>query len=121
MRHDARPQRHPLQYPGGRMRRAATLPLALLSGLLLAACADDRPTPTAPVGPPGRVNDIIVTTTDTRGQPVGGLSSTEFASFTRGQAQFERTFTQAGGLGPIFNASSCSECHGEEEGPVGGT
>ena len=101
------------------MRRAATLPLTLLSGLLLAACTDDRPTPTAPLTPPGRANDIIVSTTDTRGQPVAGLSSTELAAFTRGRTQFQRAFTQTSGLGPIFNASSCSECHGEAAGPAG--
>ena len=103
------------------MRRAAQVSTTLLFGLLLAACRDDRPAPTAPLAPPDRANDIIVSTTDTRGQPVAGLSSAELAAFTRGQVQFERTFTQTGGLGPIFNASSCAECHGEEEGPVGGT
>jgi CxxC motif-containing protein (DUF1111 family) len=55
------------------------------------------------------------------GGPIGGLSSAQLASFQRGQEQFERAFIQSTGLGPTFNASSCVECHGEEEGPVGGT
>jgi CxxC motif-containing protein (DUF1111 family) len=100
------------------MRSAAKLSLTLLSGLLLAACSDERPTPTSPRTAPGLLADVTI---QSIGDPVPGLTSAQLAAFTRGKVQFERTFTQAGGLGPIFNASSCVECHGEDEGPVGGT
>ncbi len=105
------------------MRHAAKVPLTLLFGLLAAACTDARqgPSPTAPglqpVGPLGAVS----TDGTTLGQPVPGLSLSQLAAFNRGQVQFERTFTQLTGLGPTFNASSCAECHGEEEGPPGFT
>jgi CxxC motif-containing protein (DUF1111 family) len=100
------------------MRCAAKLSLALLSGLLLAACSDERPSPTSPRTPPGIRGDVTIQSVE--GDPVPGLSASELAAFTRGKVVFQRTFTQSAGLGPIFNASSCVECHGEAEGPVGG-
>ncbi|HEX6750118.1 MAG TPA: di-heme oxidoredictase family protein [Longimicrobium sp.] len=105
------------------MRRAAQVPLTLLFGLLAAACTDARqgPSPTAtgvqPVGPLGAVS----TAGTTLGQPVPGLSLSQLAAFNRGAEIFDTNFNQFNGLGPIFNASSCAECHGEEEGPLGGT
>ena len=44
------------------------------------------------------------------------------ASFARGDAQFERIFTVADGLGPIFNQPSCETCHpGDGRGTPGTT
>lgn len=43
--------------------------------------------------------------------PVEGLSSAELAAFARGDAEFERRFAPATGLGPIFNNASCASCH----------
>jgi CxxC motif-containing protein (DUF1111 family) len=101
------------------MRLAAKLPLALLPGLLLAACTDDRLTPTSPRVPPHPLADVTAMATQL-GDPVPGLTAAQLAAFTRGKVIFQQTFNQSAGLGPIFNASSCVECHGEEEGPVGG-
>jgi CxxC motif-containing protein (DUF1111 family) len=53
------------------------------------------------------------------GGPLDGLSQEEQARFTAGRAVFERTFTPETGLGPIFNANGCAECH--EAPVVGGT
>jgi len=98
------------------MRRAAYLPLTLL-GLLVAACTDDLQSPvsSAPAAP------RRVVTASSLGGPVPGLTTAQMAAFTRGQAIFDRTFTQSTGLGPAFNASSCAECHGEDDGVLGGT
>jgi CxxC motif-containing protein (DUF1111 family) len=52
------------------------------------------------------------------GDPLGGLSPAERARFDSGRVVFESTFTAAVGLGPLFNASSCAECH--EDPVVGG-
>jgi CxxC motif-containing protein (DUF1111 family) len=52
------------------------------------------------------------------GDPVRGLSAAERARFDSGRVVFESTFTAAVGLGPLFNASGCAECH--EEPVVGG-
>jgi len=43
--------------------------------------------------------------------PVPGLSPAELATFARGDAEFERAFAPATGLGPIFNNVSCAACH----------
>ena len=51
------------------------------------------------------------------GDPLGGLSATERAQFDSGRAVFDSTFTPQVGLGPLFNASGCGECH---EDPVTG-
>ncbi|HEX8907480.1 MAG TPA: di-heme oxidoredictase family protein, partial [Longimicrobiaceae bacterium] len=55
------------------------------------------------------------------GQPISGLSLSQLSAFNRGKVLFEKTFTQYNGLGPIFNASSCRECHGETQDVTGGT
>ena len=53
------------------------------------------------------------------GDPVPGLSAAERARFERGRAVFDSVFTPETGLGPLFNANGCAECH---EDPVrGGT
>ncbi len=51
------------------------------------------------------------------GDPIAGLSKNERERFERGRVEFERVFTPETGLGPLFNAESCAECH---ESPVTG-
>jgi CxxC motif-containing protein (DUF1111 family) len=45
------------------------------------------------------------------GVPLFGLSGTLVAAFNAGRAEFEAVETIEGGLGPIFNDSSCVACH----------
>ena len=51
------------------------------------------------------------------GDPLAGLTPTERARFDQGQQVFNREFTPQTGLGPLFNSTSCAECH---EDPVPG-
>ena len=51
------------------------------------------------------------------GDPLRGLSAAERARFDSGRAVFDSAFTPQVGLGPLFNASRCGECH---EDPVTG-
>ncbi|OLC05622.1 MAG: hypothetical protein AUH42_07170 [Gemmatimonadetes bacterium 13_1_40CM_70_11] len=53
------------------------------------------------------------------GDPLPGLSEVERDKFTRGRAVFDSVFTPATGLGPLFNAVGCGECH--EDPKAGGT
>jgi CxxC motif-containing protein (DUF1111 family) len=45
------------------------------------------------------------------GDPLPGLSRDERDRFDKGKEVFGRVFTPETGLGPLFNANSCAECH----------
>jgi CxxC motif-containing protein (DUF1111 family) len=51
------------------------------------------------------------------GDPLPGLTAEELSRFEKGRVIFERKFTPETGLGPLFNADACAECH---EDPVAG-
>lgn len=53
------------------------------------------------------------------GDPLPGLTAAELDRFERGREVFERVFTPETGLGPLFNANACAECH--EDPVTGGT
>ena len=52
------------------------------------------------------------------GDPLRGLNREQQDRFQRGRAVFNNVFTPETGLGPLFNAVSCGECH--EEPAAGG-
>jgi CxxC motif-containing protein (DUF1111 family) len=76
------------------MRRALQL---LAAGLLLVAAACAKP--------------------PKPGEPLLGLDTAQRDQFDRGKAIFNRVFQPETGLGPLFNANACGECH---EDPVAG-
>ncbi len=51
------------------------------------------------------------------GDPLLGLSPDQRERFEKGKKAFERAFSPEEGLGPLFNANACGECH---EDPVAG-
>ncbi|MGH7645734.1 MAG: di-heme oxidoredictase family protein [Gemmatimonadales bacterium] len=51
------------------------------------------------------------------GDPLKGLTTEQRDQFNRGRRVFDSVFTPATGLGPLFNADACGECH---EDPVSG-
>jgi CxxC motif-containing protein (DUF1111 family) len=51
------------------------------------------------------------------GAPVPGLTASELARFEAGRTEFAHTLTDSEGLGPVFNDTSCADCH---LGPVAG-
>ena len=53
------------------------------------------------------------------GDPQPGLSRAQRDRFDKGRDVFTRQFTPETGLGPLFNATSCGECH--EEPATGGS
>lgn len=55
------------------------------------------------------------------GEPVGGLSTGERGRFLVGRALFERLATADEGLGPLYNAERCSDCHDRPAAGGGGT
>ena len=46
------------------------------------------------------------------GGPVPGLTRWQLAKFEEGRSLFRKHFAVSEGLGPLYNASSCVECHG---------
>jgi len=71
---------------------------AAAAAVALAACgaAGDREA-TRPGLPPG--------------SPLPGLTRAELGRFRLGEALFNRVYTPADGLGPLFNENQCSACH----------
>jgi CxxC motif-containing protein (DUF1111 family) len=47
------------------------------------------------------------------GDPLPGLTREQFARFRAGKAVFDRDFDAADGLGPVFNDTSCTNCHNQ--------
>ncbi len=54
------------------------------------------------------------------GSPLPFLNHDLQAKFLSGQVAFQHNFTPAEGLGPVFNDTSCQNCHGQAGGVVGG-
>jgi CxxC motif-containing protein (DUF1111 family) len=53
------------------------------------------------------------------GGPLPGLSPAQYRQFYQARDIFTKDFTPSDGLGPLFNAASCFECHGKP-GQIGG-
>src|SRR6516164_8422912 len=51
------------------------------------------------------------------GGSLAGLTPEQEAQFAQGKQTFQRVFNPTNGLGPLFNANSCAQCH---EAPVTG-
>lgn len=81
------------------MRAVVALLASSFCVLLLAACPK-KPPPQAELG-----------------APLLGLSQEHLDRFQKGKVLFQRKFTPETGLGPLFNADACGECH---EDPVAG-
>ena len=89
---------------GGRTARD----VLLLAALAPTACgsASDRPTTMPPAAP---------------GEPLPELAPGERGRFFVGRALFERLATADEGLGPLYNAKRCSDCHDQPVVGGGGT
>jgi CxxC motif-containing protein (DUF1111 family) len=47
------------------------------------------------------------------GDPLPGLTPDQLARFQAGKAVFDKDFDPLGGLGPVFNDTSCTNCHNQ--------
>lgn len=55
------------------------------------------------------------------GGPIPGLTGRQLTRFEEGRALFNKKFTLKEGLGPLYNAVSCAECHGQASTASGAT
>jgi CxxC motif-containing protein (DUF1111 family) len=67
-------------------------------------------------------NKLTITPSDKgkAGAPIDGLTLKQLSYFDEGKRLFKHEFTPDEGLGPLFNGSSCFECHGQPSTVVGG-
>jgi CxxC motif-containing protein (DUF1111 family) len=104
------------------MRRAKTwwagVTLALLGAGAIALAADRIPFVKRPKEAPVSMAPAPAPGTPQPGAPLAGLTAAELADFHDGRDEFVAVETPEGGLGPIFNNSSCVACH--SAGGVGG-
>ena len=56
-------------------------------------------------------SEDVPETATTAAVPIAGLSEAQRARFQIGAAEFSDSEVAAEGLGPLFNANSCSQCH----------
>ena len=95
------------------MRRYLLLHVVLSAGVFSLGCAPDDTT----TGAPSDAADPLATAvtndvaTSTPGQPVPGLTSAQVDQFGRGLQVFATVFSPETGLGPLFNSTSCAQCH----------
>ncbi len=89
------------------MRRFMVGAFALAAGLLPVACQDEN-SPTQPPVPAG-----IARKAPAPGDPLPFLTPGQLQHFNSGMAVFATEFTPATGLGPLFNSTSCAQCHND--------
>jgi CxxC motif-containing protein (DUF1111 family) len=96
-------------------------PFVLVPLLFAAVTACDPARSPTVTGPPASKPDEALspdlTAATEIGAPLPFLTLAQRQRFGLGSAVFQTVFTPATGLGPLFNASSCAECH---EAPVVG-
>jgi CxxC motif-containing protein (DUF1111 family) len=101
------------------MRRSPPILISLMAGLLFEACTAEPKSNPFSTGPVVTDADSFnVVNASTPGSPIRGLTPRQRQAFNRGMLVFSTPFTPATGLGPLFNASSCLECH--EQPSIGG-
>ena len=92
------------------VKKNTFIPAAALLGLLSAASAVAQLVPPRPPGPPP-APVLAMPAIQGFGSPLTGLTRDLLDAFSVGRMEFIKIETPEGGLGPIFNGSSCAECH----------
>ena len=110
-----------LVVPGGRPSGRPWYAGALL---LLGACGDGGPSgpepdPAADKALSGGAATVFDAASTAFENPLPGLDGGQLSRFLDGDADFEAIFVSApaevnGGLGPVFNQTSCAGCHGRD-------
>jgi len=93
---------------------------SLLALVLVAACGAG---PAAPGGDSGvslpeEDGGLVIIGDDPTDQPLNDAGPDQLAVFKQGDTLFDRVFTTADGLGPVYIRQACSSCHdGARKGP----
>jgi len=100
------------------MNRKIAVPMLTLAAVAVAGAFLLESPPALSIDPPAR-DPGVRDGTPGAGGPLSGLSVTQSAFFTAGQADFASSEGVADGLGPRMNLDSCGGCHGQPA--IGGT
>lgn len=92
-------------------------PFLIAAVVCVAACKNDGPTAVPSVSEAPSMTDVV-TAGGPLGHPLPHLTPAQRRLFGQGSAVFQTQFTPATGLGPLFNAVGCANCH--EDPVVGG-
>ena len=93
-----------------------SLPAVLTLFAVTTACTPDQKTPTeeAPIIQDDQTSELFQRIIAGKpGDPVPNLAPDELRLFNQGMAVFATVFSPATGLGPLFNSTSCAECHND--------
>jgi CxxC motif-containing protein (DUF1111 family) len=100
------------------MLHSGRSPLLIVALTIIAACRTDAPTDVPPIAEtpaaPEGMNAAAMP-----GRPLSRLTTAQLRRFGLGSTVFQTEFTPETGLGPLFNAVGCANCH--EEPVVGGS
>ena len=96
------------------------LSASLLAVALLSACGSSPAAPASDGGvlPPDDDGGVVIIGDDPTDQPLHDAGPDQLAVFAQGDTLFDRVFTAADGLGPVYIRQACSSCHdGARKGP----
>ena len=92
-----------------------SLPAVLTLSAIAAGCTPDQRNPTetqVPTIQDDQTSELLQRVIAGKpGDPVPNLAPDELRLFSLGIAVFSTVFTPATGLGPLFNSTSCAQCH----------
>lgn len=109
--------RAPVTLTEGAMLDSSRSPLLIAALACVAACNTDAPTAVPSVPEASTLSDFVHAARPV-GRPLSHLTPAQRRLFELGSTVFQTEFTPAAGLGPLFNAVGCANCH--EEPVVGG-
>jgi len=94
-----------------------SLPAVLTLSAIAAGCTPDQRNPTetqVPTIQDDQTSELFQRVIAGKpGDPVPNLAPDELRLFSQGIAVFSTVFTPATGLGPLFNSTSCAQCHND--------
>ena len=91
--------------------KTATLVLVASAAVLSTSCdSSSSSPPVIPIDPEPDPDPEPIPVVNL-GDPRSDLTPDELAAFDRGRALFVKRFVPSEGLGPMYNATSCSSCH----------
>lgn len=91
--------------------RSRTTPFLFTVAIGVAACERNAPTTSDWSADEAAILEASLVAAETAGAPFAALTAAQRQLFERGRLVFATEFTPGTGLGPLFNAEGCANCH----------